>query len=230
MTAGFTAFRITRGSSDTVQNEIQGKFLGALTANAATVETIGELDDKPGIRQETASTILRTPAHHAEVDEVYAGIQKSIEKHDRSSYTAATESLNVNDPNIISKFTSLFSGVDLDGEEFDENTYKNLLAWLLANGASYVFTAVFHPKAPIASAFGTICLIGEICYDQESDLGGSILFHSLKSDRIYLRHAAVLGLRYWQSDDAKKHLEFWLPHETDSLVRDLIIDVLKNIR
>lgn len=230
MTAGFTAFRITSGSSDTYQNEAQGKFLGALTANTVTVETIGELDDKPGIRQETASTILRTPAHHTEVDEVYAGIRKSIEKHDRSSYTATTESLNVNDPNIISKFTHLFSVVDLDGEEFDENAYKNLLTWLLANDASYVSTAVFHPKAPIASAFGTICLIGEICYEQNPDLGGSILSESLKSDRIYLRHAAALGLRYWQSEDAEEHLKSWLPHETDSLVRDLITEVLKNIR
>lgn len=229
MTTGLVAVRITSCASDTVPNETHFKFLGALTAHAATVETIDELDWQATWR-ETASTILRPPTHHAEVDEVYAGIRKSIEKHDRSSYTAATESLNVNDPNIISKFTYLFSGVDLDGEEFDENTYKNLLTWLLANDASYVSFLVFHPKAPIASAFGTICLIGEICYNQESDLGGSILFHSLKSDRIYLRHAAVLGLRYWQSEDAEEHLKSWLPYETDSLVLDLINEVLKNIR
>ncbi len=227
MTTRLAAFRITSGSSDTVPNKTQNKFLCALTAHAATVETIDELD-RPGIRHETALTILWTPAHPTEVDEVYAGIRNSVETQDRSSDTAATESLNVNDPNIISKFTSLFYLVDLDGEEFDENTYKNLLTWLLANDASYVSFLVFHPKAPIASAFGTICLIGEICYDQESDLGGSILFHSLKSDRIYLRHAAVLGLRYWQSEDAEEHLKSWLPHETDSLVRDLIIDALKN--
>ena len=229
MTTRLAAFRITSGSSDTVPNKTQNKFLCALTAHAATVETIDELD-RPGIRHETALTILRTPAHPTEVDEVYAGIRNSVETQDRSSYTAATESLNVNDPNIISEFTYLFSGVDLDGEEFDENTYKNLLTWLLANDASYVSFLVFHPKAPIASAFGTICLIGEICYNQESDLGGSILFHSLKSDRIYLRHAAVLGLRYWQSEDAEEHLKSWLPYETDSLVLDLINEVLKNIR
>jgi len=229
MTSGLAAVRVTRGSSDTVQYETPGKFLSVLTAHAATGETIDE-PDWPERRHETASTKLRTPAHHVEVDEVYAGIRNSIEKQDRSSDTAATESLNVNDPNIISKFISLYYRVDLDGEEFDENAYKDILTWLLANDASYVFTSVVHPRAPIASAFGTICLIGEICYDQESDLGGSILFRSLKSDRIYLRHAAVLGLRYWQSEDAKKYLEFWLPHETDSLVRDLIIEVLKNIR
>lgn len=229
MTTGLATVRITSGASDTVQNETQCKFLGALTAHAATVETIDELD-WPALGRETASTILTPPTHHAEVDEVYAGIRKSIEKHDRSSYTAATESLNVNDPNIISKFTSLFYRVDLEGEEFDENAYKNLLTWLLANDASYVSFLVFHPKAPIASAFGTICLIGEICYEQNPDLGGSILSESLKSDRIYLRHAAALGLRYWQSEDAVEYLKSWLPHETDSLVRDLIIEVLNNIR
>ncbi|MBA7620908.1 hypothetical protein ES703_28264 [subsurface metagenome] len=229
MTTRLAAFRITSGSSDTVPNKTKNKFLCALSAHAATVETIDELDWQATWR-ETASTILRPPTHHAEVDEVYAGILKNIDKHDRSSYTAATESLNVNDPNIISKFTHLFSVVDLDGEEFDENAYKNLLTWLLANDASYVSFLVFHPRAPIASAFGTICLIGEICYEQNPDLGGSILFESLKSDRIYLRHAAALGLRYWQSEDAGEHLKSWLPHETDSLVRDLITEVLKNIR
>ncbi|MBA7485118.1 hypothetical protein ES707_20653 [subsurface metagenome] len=229
MTTGLAAVRITSFASDTVPNETQFKFLAALTAHAATVETIDEPDWQATWRK-TASTKFRSPTPHAEVDDVYAGIRNSIEKHDRSSYTAATESLNVNDPNIISKFTYLFSVVDLDGEEFDANAYKNLLTWLLANDASYVSFLVFHPKAPIASAFGTICLIGEICYNQESDLGGSILFHSLNSDRIYLRHAAALGLRYWQSEDAREHLKSWLPHETDSLVRDLITDVLKNIR
>ncbi len=227
MTTKLAAFRIISGSSDTVPNKTQNKFLCALTAHAATVETIDELD-RPGIRHETALTILRTPAHPTEVDEVYAGIRNSVETQDRSSDTSATESLNVNDPNIISKFTSLFCRVDLDGEEFNEDAYKELLAWLLANDASYVSFSVFHPRSPIASAFGTICLIGEICYDQESNLGGSILFHSLRSDRIYIRHAAVLGLRYWQSEDANEYLKFWLSHETDSLVRDLIIDALKN--
>ncbi len=229
MTTGLAAVRITNCASDTVPNETQFKFLDALTAHAATVETIDELDWQATWR-ETASTIFRSPTHHAEVDEVYAGIRNSIEKQHRSSDTAATELLNVNDPNIISKFISLFCKVDLDGEEFNEDAYKDLLAWLLANDASYVSNSVFHPRAPIASAFGTICLIGEICYEQKPDLGGSILFESLKSDRIYLRHAAVLGLRYWQSEDAEEHLKSWLPHETDSLVRDLIIDVLKNIR
>jgi len=162
MTTGLAGVRITSCASDTFPNETKFKFLGALAAHATTVETIDEPDWQATWR-ETASTILKPPTHHALFDDVYAGIRKSIEKHDRSSYTAATESLNVNDPNIISKFTYLFSGLDLDGEEFDENAYKNLLTWLLANDASYVSFLVFHPKAPIASAFGTICLIGEIC-------------------------------------------------------------------